>query len=90
MIDEDIILIEGNASTFRFLGELFNTVADDHSDCGTQFYPNGPASALFSEKSRFGLYLHRLPCLNHPSKEGVEASPVEENASANRSEGESA
>lgn len=81
MVDEDIILIEGSASTFRFLGELFNAVADDDSDCGTQFYPNGPFSRLFSEKSKFGLYLHRLPCLNHPTDEDVGDSVVEENTS---------
>lgn len=90
MIDEDIILIEGNASTFRFLGELFNTVADDDSDCGTQFYPSGPGSMLFSEKSKFGLYLHRLPCLNHPAKGSVEASVVEEKSSADKRDEESA
>ena len=29
MIDEDLILIEGSAATFRFLAELFGAMADD-------------------------------------------------------------
>jgi hypothetical protein len=76
MIDEDIILIEGDASVFRFLGELFKTMAEDMSDCGTQFYPDGPGDSFFSESSKFGLYLHRLPCLNPPVIADDE-SPIE-------------
>lgn len=77
MIDEDLILIEGSAATFRFLAELFGAMADDDSDCGTQFFPKGPAGRLFSEKSKFGFYLHRLPCLNHPAKAAEAVSEVE-------------
>lgn len=66
IIDETMILIEGRASTLRFLGELFLAAADDDSDCGTQFFPDGPGNALFSKASKLGFYIHRLPCLNHP------------------------
>jgi hypothetical protein len=65
MIDEDMVLIEAHAATFRFLSELFRAAAEDETDCGTQFFPHGPFGQMFSKKSRFGLYLHRLPCMNH-------------------------
>lgn len=64
-IDEDMVLIEARAETFRFLSELFRAAAEDETDCGTQFFPDGPFGQMFSKKSRFGLYLHRLPCMNH-------------------------
>jgi len=60
--DSAYVLIEGDQTAFEFLGKLF--LAHAHGeDCGFQISPHCAGSALFSQAAQFGLYLHRLPCV---------------------------
>ena len=69
----DLILIEGDALAFEFLGKLFLAHAKGISGCGLQIGPKYPGSALFSKKAKLGLYLHCLPCDNDILKAYEEA-----------------
>jgi len=60
--DSAYVLIEGDRLAFEFLGKLF-LAHSNGEDCGFQISPYGAGSALFSQAARFGLYLHRLPCV---------------------------
>jgi len=66
-LDRKTILIEGNSTSFAFLGNLLLAHAEA-SDCGDQFSPDGAGSKLFSKESTLGVYLHRLPCNEHELK----------------------
>lgn len=57
------VLIEGSRQSLRALASVINAVAEDE-DCGYGISPTGPGNAYFSKKSRFGIYIHRLPCVN--------------------------
>ena len=63
LMDEGYLLLEGDSEALKFLGELLIAQANFSPDCGFQIAPNGPGSALFTEGSTTGLYIHRLPCL---------------------------
>jgi hypothetical protein len=67
--DKSIFLIEGNRAAFHFLSDLFAAHAEFEKDCGFQFAPAGSGSALFTKESTYGLYLHRLPCLEDKKSE---------------------
>jgi len=58
----EMILIEGDALAFEFLGNLFLAHAKAINGCGFSIEPRGPGSALFSKKASVGIYLHCLPC----------------------------
>jgi hypothetical protein len=60
MLEDDVVLFEGTANALEFLGKLFLSVAADQNDTGFQISPSGPGSLLFSEKSKLGIYIHRL------------------------------
>ena len=60
--DSTYILIEGDNTTFEFLGKLFLAHASGE-DCGFQISPHCAGNALFSKAAQFGIYLHRLPCV---------------------------
>ena len=57
-----LLLIEGDALAFEFLGNLFLAHAKAINGCGFSIEPRGPGNALFSKKSTKGIYLHCLPC----------------------------
>ena len=60
--DPKMLLIEGDALAFEFLGNLFLAHAKAINGCGFSIEPRGAGSALFSKKSTVGMYLHFLPC----------------------------
>jgi hypothetical protein len=60
--DRTYVLIEGDKMAFEFLGKLLLAHASGE-DCGFSLSPNSAGSALFSPTAEFGLYLHRLPCV---------------------------
>lgn len=65
--DEDpMVLIEGDTSSLRFLADLLMAVAADDGDCGFQMSPVGAGHAHFSSAADIGIYIHRLPCTEHP------------------------
>ncbi|HEV8581370.1 MAG TPA: hypothetical protein VGX68_20075 [Thermoanaerobaculia bacterium] len=55
---DELILIEGNRQALEFLGRLLIAQAESTSDCGFQFSPSGPGSALFTLDSTRGFYIH--------------------------------
>jgi hypothetical protein len=57
-----VLLIEGDALAFEFLGNLFLAHAKAINGCGFSIEPQGAGSALFSKKATRGVYLHCLPC----------------------------
>jgi hypothetical protein len=66
-LDKKTVLIEGNATGLRFLGTLLISLSQAH-DCGEQWSPDGAGSKLFSTDSKFGIYLHRVPCADETHK----------------------
>lgn len=66
--ENDMILIEGDASALEFLGNLFLAQASA-SDCGFQIAPNSAGKALFNPNSTLGIYIHRVPCMHKTSNE---------------------
>ena len=61
-LDKDYILIEGDAKSLEFIGNLILSQAIFEKDCGFQIAPEGPGDAHFSDDSSLGIYIHRLPC----------------------------
>ena len=55
-----LVLIEGDRRALLFLADLLLAQATDPLDCGFQILL--PANKLISEKSKYGLYVHALPC----------------------------
>ena len=66
--DNEVLLIEGDQQALEFLGKLFLSIASSE-ECGFQMGPMLAGSALFSKESTRGLYIHRLPCNDHPTEE---------------------
>ena len=58
--DRPLFLIEGDQNALLFLADLLLAQASDPLDCGFQILP--PAKKLMSKKSKYGLYIHVLPC----------------------------
>ena len=63
------VLIEGSRKSLEALARVIQAVAADE-DCGYGISPSGPGNAYFSKKSKFGIYIHRLPCVNEKLKRG--------------------
>ncbi len=61
-VDDDIVVIEGEAEALEFIGNLFLAQARFERDCGFQICPTGGGNAFFTRESTHGLYIHRLPC----------------------------
>ncbi len=57
------ILLEGNQASLEWFADSILAHARDMRDCGFFFGPDGPGNLFFNKKSEFGLYIHRLPCL---------------------------
>jgi len=67
-LDRETVLVEGNRRALEFLGKLFIAQAKE-KDCGFQISPRGAGKRHSSKRSRFALYIHRLPCKNHRKKQ---------------------
>lgn len=65
-IDEDMVLVEGEAEALEFVGNLFLAQAKYEKDCSFFLGPKTAGRAFFTKKSTHGLYIHRLPCLEKP------------------------
>lgn len=61
-LDRATVLIEGNSTALKFLAYSLLALAEE-TDCGFQMGPTSAGSSVFTKKSRFGLYLHMLPCV---------------------------
>ena len=59
---DDLVLFEGDREALEFLGNLLLAQANDERSCKKSIEPNGAGSALFSDTSNLGIYIHRLPC----------------------------
>lgn len=57
-----LIAIEGDAKSLCFLADLLLAQALDTIDCGIQI--EADRSAYFTDETEFGLYIHKLPCVN--------------------------
>lgn len=58
-LGDDVVLIQGNSVTLRFLGELLVAHAEG-IDTGFQLSPTGEGNALFASDATKGLYLNRI------------------------------
>ena len=61
---DDLIVIEGESEALLMLSDLLAAHARG-KDCGFQISPAGAGSALFTDKSTHGLYLHRTGACSH-------------------------
>ncbi|HEV2732830.1 MAG TPA: hypothetical protein VGV15_22590 [Terriglobales bacterium] len=57
------ILLEGNRASLEWLADSILAQASDKRDCSFFFGPDGPGNFFFNKNSEFGIYIHRLPCL---------------------------
>jgi hypothetical protein len=59
----EMVLIEGKPRALEFLGEVLIAHArGPKTDCHFSISPRGAGSRHFNKNSRFGVYIHRLPC----------------------------
>lgn len=70
-LNKDFVLIEGDKVSLEFLGKLLIAQANFEDDCGFQMSPDGAGCSFFSNDSKFGIYIHRLPC-EHGKIAGIE------------------
>lgn len=61
-LEDNMVLIEGDADTLAALGSLLIAQARAGQTCGFQIGPKGPGRAAFTLASDVGLYIHRIPC----------------------------
>jgi hypothetical protein len=59
-LEEDVVLIEGNAEALGFLADLLRALGESNED-SRQIGPGMAGSALFSDQSTLGLYLSCVP-----------------------------
>src|SRR6266550_876064 len=57
------ILLEGDRTSLEWLADIILASAADKRDCGSFVAPDGPGNVYFHKSSEFGIYIHRLPCL---------------------------
>jgi hypothetical protein len=62
-LDRRTVLTEGSRRALESLGRILLKHARE-KDCGFQMSPEGAGSNHFRRDSKFGLYIHRLPCTN--------------------------
>jgi hypothetical protein len=61
------ILLEGDRTSLEWLADIILASAADERDCGSFVAPDGPGNIYFDKSSEFGIYIHRLPCLERGS-----------------------
>lgn len=59
MLDDDMVLFEGDTQSLKFLGELFLAMAQTKDD-GFQISPTGAGKLFFTLEASHGLYIHRF------------------------------
>ena len=64
--EQSFVLIEGDAESLRFLGELLIAQSSVSDDCHFFIHPSGPGTTFFLADSKWGLSIHRLPCDDGP------------------------
>ncbi len=62
-IEEDMIIIEGEAEALEFVGHLILAQARFDDDCSFFIGPKTAGRIFFTSQSSHGIYIHRLPCL---------------------------
>src|SRR5207244_8059837 len=63
------ILLEGDRTSLEWLADWILAQAAFEKDCGDFAAPDGPGNYYFNKRSsEFGIYVHRLPCLNRRLK----------------------
>ena len=61
--EEKMVFIEGSQDSLLYLSELFRVMAkESETDCGFQITLG---QKILKEGSTHGIYIHRLPCLEH-------------------------
>jgi hypothetical protein len=59
-----LILLEGDRTSLEWLADFILASAAFKRDCGSFAAPDGPGNRFFNrKKSQFGIYIHRLPCM---------------------------
>jgi len=65
------VLLEGNRTSLEWLADTILASAAYKQDCGFFVAPDGPGNIFFNKQSGFGIYIHRLPCLERGQKSGL-------------------
>lgn len=65
LLDDSTVLLEADATGLAFLGRLLLAQASFEKDCGFGIHPRSAGSTFFEPGSTVGLYIHRLPCVDH-------------------------
>ena len=63
-----LVLLEGDKTSLEWLADLILASAAFEKDCGSFVAPDGPGNMFFNKSSEFGIYIHRLPCLESSAK----------------------
>jgi hypothetical protein len=58
LLEDDLMLIEGNSNGLKLLGNLLLSLAEAPLDDGFQIFPNGPGSIFFRKDATHGVYIH--------------------------------
>lgn len=58
LLDDEVVLIEGDRVSLEFLGELIKSQSLFDKDCGFSIEPRGAGSVFFQEGSPLGVYIH--------------------------------
>lgn len=61
-VEDDYVFVEGNKETLSFLSDIIRAQSEFDDDCGFQISPKGRGKRIFEQKSKLGIYIHRLPC----------------------------
>ncbi len=59
------VVIEGDRRALAFLAYLLLAQSADDQDCGIGLSPDAPGAGFFEPSSKFGIYVHSLPCRGH-------------------------
>jgi len=57
------ILLEGDRTSLEWLADFILASAAFERDCSSSAAPDGPGNIFFDKSSEFGIYIHRLPCM---------------------------
>lgn len=61
LLDKETVLVEGTSDGLLFLSELLAAHVSEKAD-GKNLGPKDAGSALFSDASTMGIYIHQIPC----------------------------
>ena len=63
-----LVLLEGDRASLEYLGEFILNHARTPKDCGIQIGPKLAQRLAFRPDSKFGIYVHLLPCWTEEAK----------------------